>query len=535
MLGTFFRGALLLGLVAAPFACSGGNDKNNGADGSGGSSSSGSSGSPSGSSDATATATTAATSVGTDSGIMIDGESTVVGVDGEPCVADVTGANLVGVDLYLMFDTSDSMNQPLTSGDTKWEEVVSSLTDFVEDPDTADIGIGLQYFPLLQDADSFECVTNADCSGGSGPCDSQLCTVPSEVEGYPLFGLDPNDGRLCGGDDECNNGEVCKAALGFCTNGVDTRFVDDAGNDLVCETDDDCAGAVCDKFGFCEYTNSSGEAITCFQYAAPCPLGAGDCMNPFLCSNAIRCDTGDYATPAVEISSAADRNDAISASLAAQDPVGLTPTGPALAGAIQHAQEWAANHSDRKVVAVLATDGLPTECDPVEIADVADIAQTGLDGTPSVSTYVIGVFADIEADVAQSNLDEIAAAGGTDQAFVITTDSDVAGSFLAALNEIRGAALTCDFTIPDPPSGQSLDFGQVNLEFLTPDGETRQLVNVNDEDACADAPDEGWYYVLDDAGDPVQITVCPDVCDEFQMAMGDSQVNLQLGCATIIR
>ena len=118
---------------------------------------------------------------------------------------------------------------------------------------------------------------------------------------------------------------------------------------------------------------------------------------------------------------------------------------------------------------------------------------------------------------------------------VITTDGDVAGSFLEALNEIRGAALTCEFTIPEPPSGQSLDFGQVNLEFLTADGETRQLVNVSDEDACAEAPDEGWYYVLDDAGDPVQITVCPEVCDEFQMAMGESQVNLQLGCATIIR
>jgi hypothetical protein len=75
----------------------------------------------------------------------------------------------------------------------------------------------------------------------------------------------------------------------------------------------------------------------------------------------------------------------------------------------------------------------------------------------------------------------------------------------------------------------------VNLEFVDAEGETRQLVNVSDEAACSEASDEGWYYVRDDSGTPTQISVCDDVCDDFQGAMGASQVNLQLGCATLIK
>jgi hypothetical protein len=387
----------------------------------------------------------------------------------------------------------------------------------------------------LREGATLSCVTSADCVGGSGPCDSQICAVPSTVQGIDIFGLDLMDVRFCADNGECENGETCKAGLGFCTDGVSTRYVDDEYRDLVCESDADCGGAVCDPIGICQYLDSDGQPIGCSQYLAPCPAGAGRCLNPFQCSNATLCQDSDYATPAVEISTANSRNAAITASLAAQMPSGLTPTAPALAGAIDHAQDWASQNPDRKVVAVLATDGLPTVCDPVEIGDVSSIAQQGVQGTPSVPTYVIGVFSELEAQEAQANLDQIAAAGGTREAFVVTTGSDVASSFLAALNEIRGAALTCDFTIPDPPMGQSLDFGQVNLEFVTANGETRQLVNVSDADACADAPDEGWYYVRDDADTPSQISVCPEVCDEFQMEMGASQVNLQLGCATIIK
>jgi len=522
VVGTVLRSALLAGLIAAPFACSGSKGGGGGdVDGAGGNGSANASG--------------AATSAATDSGIVIEGGSTVVGVDGEPCVADVATADLVDVDIHIMLDKSGSMNDRLANGDTKWDAVVASLTEFIEDQETADIGIGLQYFPLIREGGSFTCLTNDDCGGGSGPCSSSACVTPSDLQGFTLYGIDFETTDLCGGDDECGSGEVCKAAQGFCTDGGSTYFTDSEGRELVCETDADCAGETCDLFGICEYLDPAGQPVQCLQHAAPCPLGYGDCVAPYVCVNALLCSAADYATPAVEITTDAARSSTIASSLAAQDPYGSTPTGPALSGVIEHARERATANPDRRVVAVLATDGLPTDCEPLEIAEVSSIARDGVTGTPSVSTYVIGVFSDAQADEAQSNLDQIAEAGGTEQAFVVTTDNDVAGTFLAALNEIRGSALTCDFTIPQPPSGQSLDFGQVNLEFVAAGGETRQLVNVSEEGACGDAPDEGWYYVRDDSGTPTQISVCPDVCAEFQTAMGESQVNLQLGCATIIK
>jgi hypothetical protein len=203
---------------------------------------------------------------------------------------------------------------------------------------------------------------------------------------------------------------------------------------------------------------------------------------------------------------------------------------------IQHARARETADPNRKVVAVLATDGLPTVCDPVEIADVSEMARAGVEGTPQVETYVIGVFSDAEAQTAEANLNQIAQAGGTERAFVITTGTDVATLFLEALNEIRGAALTCDFAIPEPTAGETLDFGQVNLEFVDAAGESRQLVNVADQSACGEAPGTGWYYVRDaETNTPIQITVCPDVCGEFESAMGASRVNLQIGCETIIK
>src|SRR5690242_12957970 len=42
--------------------------------------------------------------------------------------------------IHVLLDKSDSMNQ-----DGKWDEATAALGAFVDDPDAADIGIGLQY------------------------------------------------------------------------------------------------------------------------------------------------------------------------------------------------------------------------------------------------------------------------------------------------------------------------------------------------------------------------------------------------------
>lgn len=531
-MGSFFRQLLLLGVgaIAVPLSCSSdeGGDGEVGEDGGDAASGNQSSG-----------ANGATTTGGID---IDDDDDAVIDVDGEPCAADVSTAELVEIDIHLMLDSSSSMLDLMPNGSSKWDAVVDSLIGFVEDPATAGIGVGLQYFPLLRPNANLDCLTDTDCAGDGGPCSSSTCVLEGNVEGYDYLGVSGTTTvGVCDGDAACADGEVCRSFLGVCSApNPDTgeyTVLADGDNVLVCEVPSDCPLGDCDLLGFCEYLDAQGQPILCSGGALPCPAGAGSCLlYPYSCTNATLCGGEDYAAPAVEVSTAADRNQALIASLTAHAPEGLTPTAPALQGVIQHAQEREAADPNRKVVAVLATDGLPTECEPQDIADVSNLARAGLAGTPSVETYVIGVFSEAEAAQAEANLNQIAAAGGTEQAFVISTGNDVASLFLAALNEIRGAALACDFAIPEPEAGAQLDFGRVNLEFVDSAGNDRQLVNVADESACGDAPGTGWYYVRDaETNQPEQIRVCPDVCAEFESAMGASQVNLQIGCATIIK
>ena len=83
---------------------------------------------------------------------------------------------------------------------------------------------------------------------------------------------------------------------------------------------------------------------------------------------------------------------AIKASLAAHNPNGNTPTSQALAGAIDQAKAYAKANPGHAVVAVLATDGQPDECNPDDASGIAALAAAALAGTPSVKTFVIGVF-----------------------------------------------------------------------------------------------------------------------------------------------
>jgi len=531
---TFFRWLLLVGVITVPFACSDADDdgtKEIGDDG-GSDSNTGNPSSATGSGS------------GTTGGIDIDDDDTmVIDVNGEPCAADVTTAELVEIDIHLMLDSSSSMLEQMPNGSTKWDAVVNSLIDFVQDPATADIGVGLQYFPLMRENANLDCLVDSDCTGGGGPCSSSTCMVEGTVDGVGDY-LGVNDNTtmgVCDGDAACAADEVCRSWLGVCTaphpDTGEYTLLGDGDNLMVCGEPNDCPVGDCDALGYCEFTDAQGEPIPCSSAALPCPAEAGTCyLFPYSCTNATLCGGEDYSAPAVEISTAADRNDALIASLTAHEPAGLTPTAPALDGVIQHARVRETADPNRKVVAVLATDGLPTICDPVEIADVSEMARAGVEGTPSVETYVIGVFSEAEAQTAEANLNQIAQAGGTEQAFVISTGNDVASLFLEALNQIRGAALACDFAIPEPEAGETLDFGQVNLEFVDAAGDDRQLVNVASESDCGQAAGTGWYYVRDaDTDTPIQITVCPDVCAEFESAMGASQVNLQIGCETIIK
>ena len=463
---------------------------------------------------------------------------------GESCLGEARAVERIGLDMFLMLDLSGSMLDPLPApaqlGRTtsKWDAVRASLESFVQAPETSEIGIGLQYFPQSNPGVSFACSSSAEC--GEGACTNSLCVTHAQRGGAaPLdyLRVAGDQGTLCRTDADCPAaGESCRTLLGACvfppgaladhpqahfanvSDIPETSFVS-----ARCSQPQDCEGVPgtrCETVGLCSLS-----PLQCSD-SVPCAPGAGQCQPfPYTCSNFTSCDAARYAEPAVAIDRSSARAGNVIASLRTQAPLGATPTGPALAGALAQARSWADQHPERQMVTVLATDGFPTVCEPLEIPDIAELARDGL----PVRTFVIGVFSDEDLDTdGRQRLDEIAIAGGSERALVVNTAGDLTSEFLAALNQIRSTAVSCDFALG---GGGRLDFDRVNLRLLDAAGSARALSNVGDASACGDQP--GWHYVRDDAGVPVQVSVCPSSCEELRS--GRVSAELLIGCATRIR
>jgi hypothetical protein len=235
------------------------------------------------------------------------------------------------------------------------------------------------------------------------------------------------------------------------------------------------------------------------------------------------CDVNLYATPAAPIAPLPGNADAIrSAIINAGPDRGRTPTLPAMQGAMQYAQSWA-TQSGHQVVVVLTTDGEPNVCNSTVDA-VSQVAAQGFSGAPSIQTYVIGI-----GNVA--GLNQIATAGGTDAAIIVQADPALASQqFMDAMNSIRGSAqIPCEYTIPEPPAGQDLDFQKVNVTFSV-NGSDTDVLYVPDGTQC-DA-DGGWHY--DDPSAPTKILLCPATCTVAETQV-DAQMSVGLGCATKVR
>jgi hypothetical protein len=205
-------------------------------------------------------------------------------------------------------------------------------------------------------------------------------------------------------------------------------------------------------------------------------------------------------------------------------PSGGTPTSAALDGAIQYTQKWMAQNPNAVGVVIFATDGDPSDCN-TDLAAIDAIAKAGYDGTPSVRTYVIGV-----GDLAAA-LDGIAAAGGTGQAYLVDANAGAQDQFLKAMNEIRGAALSCAYLIPPPPANEMIDYGAINVQY-TPDGGKPELMPKVSSPAGCPADGLAWYY--DNKMPPQQILLCPSTCNTIS-ADKKGQIDVLVGCATVIK
>ncbi len=400
------------------------------------------------------------------------------------CATQSASAERLPLDLYVMMDTSGSMLDPTASGVTKWDAVKAALTAFFKDPTSSGIGVGLQYFPQEQPNVPASCNTDAECGAAYGPCFRlRTCTGATFA--------------ACTTTADCPRGQTCEL-LGLC-----------ALNNNLCAP----AGAVC---------ANPGGACTAFD---------GYCVGRDICT------IPPYATPAVPVAPLPGAAAGLIASLGTHEPDGLTPTAPALSGAIQYARQRAMTNRGRKVAVILVTDGFPSECMPSDIPGVAGVAAAGVAGNPSIATFVIGVFAPEDAVMATMNLNALAVGGGTGQAVVISTMQDVTQMLQVALNQIRTQAVACQYLIP-PPSGGAIDFNKVNVQFTSGAGATATspaTVGYVKSKAGCDPVRGGWYYDVDPAsgGTPTSIFACDASCNAFRADL-TIQVDIVLGCQTVM-
>ena len=186
---------------------------------------------------------------------------------------------------------------------------------------------------------------------------------------------------------------------------------------------------------------------------------------------------------------------------------------------------------------VFVTDGFPTECCYTEPnhqcpsdgsitsdqpSDLAAMAKEAFD-TDKIRTFVVG----FNLGLGKDNLDQIATAGGTGTAFLITT-GDIGAQFIDAMKNISDTPLQCTFDIPksdDPMNPTDPKKVAVTYTGRAPGSPTEEIPKLNTLGDCTLNQNNGWYY--DNLQTPKQIIVCPGTCTKF----GAGTVVTEVGCA----
>jgi hypothetical protein len=403
-----------------------------------------------------------------------------VGQQPQACGTFLVRGALAPLDLFLMMDTSGSMEETTADGIQKIDAMRSALEGFLKEPKSAGIGVTISFFPIVDLAVPELCAEDWTC-GVVGAC-------------APLFACWPSAQTICATDAECGAGESCER-LGFCS--------------------------------------SSGFSM-CFPGLMSCSSGA-ECLPGGLCLNRTVCDAAAYAptkAPAVLPGGAAG----VLALLGGKSPVGGTPTLPALEGAIQAAIANSKQFPDHKSIVLLATDGFPTSCDPaiplgsaLSSAGIPKVVEAAKQGNASgVQTFVIGVFSPEEALLAQQNLDAIADAGGSQGAYVITTNEPVSQKVLASLNAIRTAATDCSYALPQP-GGTPLDATKIEVSLIGGVGSGA----LPQRQALEDCGEIGAGFVFDKdpwgPEPPALIQLCPASCAAVR-ADPDLDIQIEVTC-----
>jgi hypothetical protein len=289
--------------------------------------------------------------------------------------------------------------------------------------------------------------------------------------------------------------------------------------------------------------NNSVVAITAFvNDPASEGIDVGLGTFPFGPDNTASCDGADCGQAIVPIAPLPGNASPMITALqqnAPSNPIALTPTECALRGMInQCAAFMAQSPTGERCVAILVTDGNPTQCDTNQQNLINIVAAGAAQGVLTFTLALPG--ANIVA------LNELATAGGTDcDPAGPNTACDAQGgasAFIDALNQIRGQVVTttiveeiqsttleCTWAIPQPPEGETLDPNQVNVDFSSGGGAPQPIGKVPSKEECANYQG-GWFY---EADNPHQISVCDESCGVIKAAQ-NARIDILLGCETIV-
>ena len=255
-------------------------------------------------------------------------------------------------------------------------------------------------------------------------------------------------------------------------------------------------------------------------FSAPALAGVEASMTFFPAAQA-KCETSSYEVPdvaptALPSTAFGDAMDAITPQTSDQWRSG-TPTFAVSKATLERLEQERLTEPTTRFAFVLVSDGYPQGCEPPAngIDTIADLVASHADEIP---TYVVGVTNPPPGPDVVSDLQEIAAAGGSD-AFIVETGDPAATSdaFSDAVASIQAALGDCRLELPAPPPGVDFDPTKVNVRY---DGEELGY----DPDCINGA---GWRF--DDPNAPTHIVLCPELCDTVQHDP-DRELILGFGC-----
>jgi hypothetical protein len=94
---------------------------------------------------------------------------------------------------------------------------------------------------------------------------------------------------------------------------------------------------------------------------------------------------------------------------------------------------------------------------------------------------------------------------------------------------IAGSGLDCEWNIPAPPTGQTFNRKQVNVQYAANAAAPETLLRVSGATACGTR--RAWHY--DSETDPKRIVACPAICD----ALGSdvmAKLDVLFGCESML-